>query len=410
MLIRNCLLLTVFCITLSAQSAEVQSLLDGRVLNASFVQPDADLDEAFLVIHGTWAHHQMEIVQALQRGLAERGEASLAPTLTLGQSGRAGFLKCAPTMTPDESTVGPEIRHWLDFLSSRGYRTVTLLGHSRGALQAARLLIERPDPRVTRLVLLGPPTWRQGEMATRYDLQDRGALKTLLGKARETPQAMLGPLTLQHCTGVHTTGTVFLDYYDPLIVRHTPDLLEHIRIRTDVVLGAADDVAAWSPADVSAAQLRRNVRVSLIDGADHFFRDLYMDEVLDGVLAPAVDLSALAADRVQILFVALSDCPVCRRLENDVLYPLLKSGELDGRAEVTELLLDDPRSIIGFDGRPTDTNTLAGFYSARMTPSLLFLDAQGIPLQPAITGYNEAGFHAQRIERAIDKAAEELGR
>lgn len=410
MFLRDCLLLTVFCITLSAHAAEVRSVLNGRVLNASFVQPDDDLTEAFLVIHGTWAHHGMEIVQALQQGLAERGEASLAPTLSLGQSGRTGFFECAPTMVPDESTVAPEIRLWIDFLGRRGYRTVTLLGHSRGALQAARLLIERPDSRVTRLVMLGPPTWHRDEVAKRYAAQGGDALEAVLKQARDTPQAMLGPLTLQHCTGVRTTGAVFLDYYDPLIVRHTPDLIEHVRIRTDVVLGTQDDVAAWSPADVSAAQLRRNVRVESIDGADHFFRDLYMDEVLDGVLAPAVDLSSLAADKVQILFVALSDCPVCRRLENDVLYPLLKSGELDGRAEVTELLLDDPRSMVGFDGKPTDTNTLAGFYSARMTPTLLFLDAEGIPLQPAISGYNEAGFHSQRIERAIDKAVEELRR
>ena len=93
-----------------------------------------------------------------------------------------------------------------------------------------------------------------------------------------------------------------------------------------------------------------------------------------------------------------------------MLYPLLRSGVLNGRATVTELLLDDPRIIVGFDGKPTDTNTLAAFYSARMTPSLLFLDAQGIPLHPAITGYRDTGFYAQRVERAIDMARDEIER
>ena len=145
MLMRTHLLITILCMTLPAQAADLQSMFDGRVLNASLVQPDDDRDEAFLIIHGTWAHHGMEVVQALQQGLADRGEASLAPTLSLGQSDRKGFLGCAPSMTPDERTVAPEIKHWLDDLSARGYRTVTLLGHSRGALQAARVLIERPD-------------------------------------------------------------------------------------------------------------------------------------------------------------------------------------------------------------------------------------------------------------------------
>ena len=408
MLTRTCLLITVLCMVLPAHAATVQSMFDGRVLNASLMQPDDDRDEAFLIIHGTWAHHGMEIVQALQQGLADRGVASLAPTLSLGQSDRKGFLDCAPMMTPDERTVVPEIRHWLDDLAARGYRTLTLLGHSRGALQAARVLIERPDLRVTRLVILGPMTWRYDEVTAGYCEQDTGALDTLLNKAREAPDAMLGPLKLQTCTGVRTTGSVFLDYYDASIVRHTPDLIEHVRIRTDVVLGTQDAISTWTAAEISAAQLRTNVRLIRIEGADHFFRDLYMDEVLDGVLSPAVNLSALSPDEVQVLFIALSDCPVCRRMEQEVLYPLLRSSRLNGRAKVTELLLDDPRAIVGFDGKPTDTNTLAAFYSARMTPSLLFLDAQGIPLHPAITGYNETGFYAERVERAVDKAVEEL--
>ncbi len=99
-----------------------------------------------------------------------------------------------------------------------------------------------------------------------------------------------------------------------------------------------------------------------------------------------------------------------RLTENEVLYPLLRSGELNKRATVTELLLDDPRAIIGFDGRPTDTNSFAAFYSARMTPHLLFLHSQGIPLHPAITGYNEAAFYAHRVEHAIDIAVEQLRR
>jgi pimeloyl-ACP methyl ester carboxylesterase len=410
MLTRSCLLITVLCMALPAQAADVQSMFDGRVLNASLVQPDDDRDEAFLIIHGTWAHHGMEIVQALQQGLADRGEASLAPTLSLGQSDRKGFLDCSPTMTPDERTVGPEIRHWLDDLGARGYRTVTLLGHSRGALQAARVLVERPDSRVTRLVMLGPMTWRYDEVAAANRAQGTDTLDTLLHRAREAPDAMLGPLNLQTCTGVHTTGSVFLDYYDPRIVRHTPDLIEHVRIRTDVVLGTDDEVAPWTAEEIAAARLRRNVRLIRIDGADHFFRDLYMDEVLDSVLSPAVDLSAMSPAEVQVLFIALSDCPVCRRMEKEVLYPLLRSGALNGRATVTELLLDDPRAIVGFDGKTTDTNTLAAFYSARMTPSLLFLDAQGIPLHPAITGYNDTGLYAQRVERAVEMAARELRR
>ena len=373
-------------------------------------QSDGDRDEAFLIIHGTWAHHGMEIVKALQQGLADRGEASLAPTLSLGQSDRKGFFECSPTMAPDERTVGPEIRHWLDDLGARGYRTVTLLGHSRGALQAASVLIERPDPRVTRLVMIGPMTWRYKEVVASYRVQGEVTLDLLLKRAREAPQAKIAPLQLLACSGVGTTGSVFLDYYDPGIVRHTPALIEHVRIRTDVVLGTEDEIASWTTEEIADARLRRNVRLIRIDGADHFFRDLYMDEVLDSVLSPAVDLSTLAPDEVQVLFIALSDCPVCRRMEKEVLYPLLRSGVLKGRARVTELLLDDPRAIVGFEGKPTDTNTLAAFYSARMTPSLLFLDAQGIPLHPAITGYNESGFYTQRVERAIDMAVQDLKR
>ena len=54
-----------------------------------------------------------------------------------------------------------ECRHdliaWLEFLSSRGYRSIALLGHSLGATKAVYTITRTTHPALSRLIAISPP-------------------------------------------------------------------------------------------------------------------------------------------------------------------------------------------------------------------------------------------------------------
>jgi pimeloyl-ACP methyl ester carboxylesterase len=61
------------------------------------------------------------------------------------------------------------------------------------------------------------------------------------------------------------------------------DLLQGQTLPTLIVAGTADEVVADLPAQIEAADLPQ-VRFEILEDADHFFRDLYADEVLELML------------------------------------------------------------------------------------------------------------------------------
>ena len=315
---------------------------------------------AWLVLHGTRAHAEMEIVQALQAGLAERGHASLAPTLSLGIDDRRGFLPCSDGWAAGEGTVAAELDRWIGVLKARGFEHVNLLGHSRGAVHLARYASAPVSPVVGRLVLLGPPVLAGPE-----------------------PERAPG------CAG---------DRLESL-----PSLAD-VQLRTDVVLGSDDAVARWAEENRRAAEARSGVRTFVIDGADHFFRDLYLEDVLDLVVEPAVDLSRAGDGDVLVVYVARRGCPYCRRMEMEVLQPLIRSGALPEAARLTKILLDDAEPMFGVDGASLRPAAFAARWEAEITPTFLFLRADGTELHPPIVGYPGPEFYSARLERAIYKA------
>ena len=128
-----------------------------------------------------------------------------------------------------------------------------------------------------------------------------------------------------------------------------------------------------------------------------------------GLVEPAPDLDDLgrearAQDLPIVLYVSRSDCTFCRRMETDVLAPLLKSGALDGNAVVRELVSDASEALRDFRGTPSTPLKIAESYDARLTPVFLFLDSDGAEIAPRLTGYNGSEYYSFYLERAVEKA------
>ncbi|HEY0837470.1 MAG TPA: alpha/beta fold hydrolase [Azospirillum sp.] len=259
----------------AARAEPVERTAGGLRLGGELVKAGEMKDGVVLLVHGTLAHHRMELMQALQGALKERGLSSLAVTLSLALDARTGMYDCAQPHRHRHTDAAAEIAGWVAWLKGQGAGPVTLLGHSRGGNQAARYLAEAPDDAVARAVLLTPAT---GEPPA-----DRDAV---LARAEGKPDdALVEVPALLYCgPGMATAGAV-RSYYADDPKHDTLSLVGGIRVPL-LLIGASDDtVVPTLVPRLGEVKGRPGVRTAVIDGADHFFRDLSAEDAADAVAA-----------------------------------------------------------------------------------------------------------------------------
>jgi pimeloyl-ACP methyl ester carboxylesterase len=249
------------------------------------VSPRGLADGVVLLLHGTLAHHRMEIVETLQSLLAEHGRNSLAVTLSLGVSARTGMYDCNRPHSHRHTDALDELDAWMTWLRRRGATAVTLLGHSRGGNQVARYALTHGGSALKALVLVAPATFDAARSRERFATRGAMGLDATIARARAVdPQTWLDDIPFLHCAPSRVTAEAFLNYYLDDGLRDTPALLPKITVPTLVVAGSADttvsDVAARTSAHLDA-----DTRLEVVDGADHFFRDLYAEDLADVINA-----------------------------------------------------------------------------------------------------------------------------
>lgn len=228
-------------------------------------------DGLTLMLHGTMGHSGMEIMQAFQERLAERGHSSLAVTLSLGLNGREGFYDCAEPSTHRQVDALAELAGWIEWLKSQEAGPVALLGHSRGGNQVARYLAEAPDPLVTKAILVAPTGLPQGD-----------EVEPLLELAAEQPDdAMLTAPKFLNCTDTHVSAGAIRGYYQDDGRYDTPALLTQIDIPV-LMLAASDDSMVPDLPERMQAVTAEKVTFQVIEG-DHFFRDFAADDAADAI-------------------------------------------------------------------------------------------------------------------------------
>jgi alpha/beta superfamily hydrolase len=97
------------------------------------------------------------------------------------------------------------------------------------------------------------------------------------------PEAVLEYTNFIYCENTKVTAGSFVNYYDYSSNFNTPELLKQTTIPTLVFIGSEDQTVADLP-ELLSQVTNDKVQTVTIEGADHFFRDLYMDEVIEGTL------------------------------------------------------------------------------------------------------------------------------
>ena len=110
-----------------------------------------------------------------------------------------------------------------------------------------------------------------------------------------------------------------------------------------------------------------------------------------------------------VLLVSRSDCSYCMMLKDEVLNPMMKSGEYDDHALIGELMLDAAEPLRWFDGELGIRQALASRFETDLTPTLLFLGPDGTELARRIRGINTPELFGFYVDRAIGAARTRMG-
>jgi len=272
----------------AVHAEEVELEQEGLTLNASLEKADASwpAGPVVVMVHGTLAHNGMEIITTLQGLFAERGVSSLALNLSLGLDNRHGMYDCKTPHTHKHADALEEIGAWLGWLKGQGAERVVLLGRSRGGNQVAWFAAERDDPLVTHLVLVAPATWSAEDAAADYQKRYGIELAPLVAKAermvsegRET--SFMEQVDFIYCGDAKATAEAFVSYHGSDSRMDTPTLVPKIDKPVLVFVGSADEVVVGLKEAMTPLADSGAVELEVIDGADHFFRDLYAEDVVD---------------------------------------------------------------------------------------------------------------------------------
>lgn len=109
-----------------------------------------------------------------------------------------------------------------------------------------------------------------------------------------------------------------------------------------------------------------------------------------------------------LLAVRADYCGFCRQLETEYLEPMLRSGQYDSRILIRRFDLGSEQTIVDFNGEPIDADEFAARHQASLTPTLLFLDAEGKEVAERLLGYNSPDFYGAYLEEAINIAQHAL--
>lgn len=269
----------------------VQQVSNGITLNANLELASGQVlgDKVILMTHGTLAHGKMEIMEQLQGLFKENELDSLSINLGLGISDRKGMYDCATTHTHKHTDAVDEIELWVNWLKKQGVKEITLLGHSRGGNQTAWYAAERVDAAINKVILIAPATWSEQYAKKNYKKRYKTDLLPVLAKAESLVKNGKGQTLMKtaghiYCENAVVSAESFVSYNRPDQRLNTPSLLSKIKRPVLVFAGSKDKTVKGLDKAIAPLVKKGKIELIVIEGAGHMFRDLYADDVVDGIV------------------------------------------------------------------------------------------------------------------------------
>ena len=270
-----------------SQTVSINDELDNK-LNANYINNDSS-KIIVLILHGTRGHKKLELIQTLLERFSDSNIDTLSMNLSYGITNRNDdFLPCDIIHDHFNSKSLSEIRLWFDFIKQKNkYKKIILLGHSRGGLNMAQFYSSLSDDNkeiVSNIIMLAPIS--DNYLDTIKKIKNNPLIQKIKNNSIDNDEVI--KIDFMSCNNAEVKYATFKDY------THITNkdignrgsligLLNSFSIKTLIITASDDDITPDTYKRVSSID-NRHINVVQIDDADHFFRDLYFDDMFDAVL------------------------------------------------------------------------------------------------------------------------------
>jgi len=133
------------------------------------------------------------------------------------------------------------------------------------------------------------------------------------------------------------------------------------------------------------------------------------------ILPLAVDLQKTGASAAKhnvpvIIFATATWCNYCKKLEENILFPLLQTTKLEEYGEFKQILLDKAHWMMkDFAGNDIEMKTYGPKLGVKVAPTTMFFNSKGEQIAEPIIGLTLEEHYPGNLEKRINQALEALG-
>jgi thioredoxin-related protein len=131
---------------------------------------------------------------------------------------------------------------------------------------------------------------------------------------------------------------------------------------------------------------------------------------MQGVVDLRAEAQLVKSDNLILVLEFSSEyCGYCRKLEELFLLPMQRNAAYDDKILIRSISLDAYETVVDFEGRTVSTSDFASRYGVSLTPTLLFLNGEGVEMSEKLVGIWSEDFYGGFIDNRIDEARGRLG-
>ncbi len=117
------------------------------------------------------------------------------------------------------------------------------------------------------------------------------------------------------------------------------------------------------------------------------------------------DAAEAKAKKIPILVMfSATYCGYCSIVKEEFLKPMKISGDYTDKVIVRVLELDSGDDVIDLNGKSVDPEDFAQRYNVQLTPTLIFIDANGKELAQQMVGVTTVDFYGGYLDDSIDSS------
>ncbi len=260
---------------------------DGITLNANLSE-SLQNDSIYMIVHGTRGFKTMEIIKSLEEKIILNGHDVLSINLSYGVTNRDdSFLSCDIKHTHNEHESVREIISWYQYLLSKNYKKIIFVGHSRGGfniVQASELIGNKD----IELHLLAPIVDTYKGTRDYYMSENNLPYDQIIQDNDEyIISDQYSQINFLFCENAQVSSSTFRSYLDFTESRtkypftfNIMKLLNESSNKVSIYSGSADEILLDSYKRFESLN-KENIKHFIIEDGDHFFRDIYLDDVID---------------------------------------------------------------------------------------------------------------------------------